>query len=457
MFSAKYQAFAQRAEVSWSLDEVRYRSPEGHLLEVSQDLAALQQWSGSRWRDLFDQRAGARGYPDRSGVWGKREWVLPELDLEDMVSLGEGQTQLLEVPRLAKAMGLTRASGLAIKQCGHTHTGSFKDWGMTVLVSQVKRMRRLGVPISAIGCASTGDTSAALSAYAAYAGIPAVVFLPADKISLAQLVQPIANGALVLSLDTDFDGCMRLIQEVVAATPIYLANSMNSLRIEGQKTIAIEITQQRHWSVPDVVVVPGGNLGNVYALYKGFAEMKTLGLTERLPRLVVAQAEAASPLAKAWQKAQAQGGLAALKDCYQPEVPTSTIASAIRIGDPVSIDRAILALQATHGVAASASEGELIEACAKADRMGLFTCPHTGVALAVTERLIRQGHIGADEEVVVVSTAHGLKFTDSKVRYHAGELAHLGEQQRWRNPPMSLPAQLGPVMDALHARLGLAL
>ncbi len=211
--------------------------------------------------------------------------------------------------------------------------------------------------------ASTGDTSAALSAYCAAAGIPSIVFLPADKISLAQLVQPIANGALVLSIDTDFDGCMKLIQNVTAESPIYLANSMNSLRLEGQKTAAIEICQQFDWQVPDWVIIPGGNLGNIYAFYKGFKMCYDLGLVDRLPRLVCAQAENANPLYQAYQKGW---------DNFEPVKAKTTFASAIQIGDPVSIDRAILALEATNGIVEQASEEELMDAAARADRTGAF-------------------------------------------------------------------------------------
>lgn len=469
-FSASYRRFTSLGQTApspdeatdrrWSLDEVIYRAPDGGLLDVVHDLEALRERSADEWKALFDQRAGAHTYPDRSGVWGKREWVLPELEPEHILSLGEGNTQLLPLPRLGRALGLSERGAIAIKQCGHTHTGSFKDWGMTVLVSQVARMRARGVPLAAVGCASTGDTSAALAAYAALGDIPAVVFLPADKISLAQLVQPIANGALVLSLDTDFDGCMRLIREVVEVLPIYLANSMNSLRIEGQKTVALEIAQQRGWQVPDWVVVPGGNLGNVYALYKGFAMMRDLGLTDRLPRLAVAQAEHASPLARAFSEARAAGlPLSSLAEVYRPETARRTLASAIQIGDPVSIHRAILALAVTDGVAASASEAELAESSARGDRFGLFTCPHTGVALAVTERLIAEGTIGRDEQVVVVSTAHGLKFTDAKVAYHEGRLDHLFASQPTlraavhKNPPVKLPADPAQVIDTLKSRL----
>jgi threonine synthase len=456
--SATYRRFLDDGGEAFPLDQVIYRAPDGRLLDVVHDLDALRETSADKWKALFDKRAGARSYPDRSGVWGKREWVLPELAGEHILSLGEGNTQLLELPRLARDLGLSERGSLAIKQCGQSHTGSFKDWGMTVLVSQVLRMRSMGVPIAAVGCASTGDTSAALAAYAALGDIPAVVFLPADKISVAQLVQPIANGALVLSLDTDFDGCMRLIREVVEVLPIYLANSMNSLRIEGQKTVAIEIAQQRDWQPPDWVVVPGGNLGNVYALFKGFGMMRDLGLIDRMPRLAVAQAEHASPLAKAYATVRGNGTtLGDLRAAYAPETARKTLASAIQIGDPVSIDRAIHALQQTNGVAASATESELAEASARADRRGLFTCPHTGVALAVAEKLIADGTIGKDEHVVVVSTAHGLKFTDGKVAYHSGRLGELfaGVPAAHKNPPVALPANVGSVIDALRSRLAL--
>ena len=439
-FHAEYRSFGDPGEGAWSLDDIVYRTPGGGLLDVVHDLAALAERSGAAWRELFDQRAGARGYPDRSGVWGKREWVLPDLAPEHILSLGEGNTQLLEARRLGAELGL---SSLWVKQCGHTHTGSFKDWGMTVLVSQVNRMRHLGRPIAAVGCASTGDTSAALSAYAALADIPAVVFLPADKISIAQLVQPIANGALVLSLDTDFDGCMRLIREVVEVLPIYLANSMNSLRLEGQKTVAVEIAQQLGWVFPEWVVVPGGNLGNVYALYKGFEMMRALGVVAGpLPRLAVAQAERANPLYRAFKAGFSR---------YEAVAAQSTFASAIQIGDPVSFKRAVRALEATGGVVEQASEEELMDACARADRTGLFTCPHTGVALAALDKLVRAGTIGRDERVVVVSTAHGLKFTDSKVAYHAGRLEGIGA--RHGNPPVALPADAGKVVDVLRQRL----
>jgi threonine synthase len=268
--------------------------------------------------------------------------------------------------------------------------------------------------------------------------------LPANKVTLAQLVQPLSNGALVLSLDTDFDGCMSLIRQIVDEYPIYLANSMNSLRLEGQKTVAFEVVQQLGWTVPDWVVVPGGNLGNVYALSKGFSMMRDLGVIDRLPRLVCAQAERANPLYQAFKAGW---------EHYVPVEAKKTLASAIQIGDPVSIHRAIVALDSHDGLVEQASENELMEACAQADRRGFFTCPHTGVALAAVRKLRQAGTIRQDEKVVVISTAHGLKFSDTKVAYHGGNLE--GISAHFANPPIVLPAAIGPVVDTLKTKLAL--
>jgi threonine synthase len=295
-----------------------------------------------------------------------------------------------------------------------------------------------GKPIRAVGCASTGDTSAALAAYAASAGIPAVVLLPKDKVSLPQLIQPVANGAITLSLETDFDGCMQIVQEIAERDGIYLANSMNSLRIEGQKTVGIEIVQQFDWSVPDWIVIPGGNLGNVAALGKGLLELQALGLIDRLPRIVCAQAENANPLYRSYQTGFEK---------YEPMRPSPTLATAIQIGNPVSILRAIEVLRRFDGIVEQASEQELAEAAMEADRTGLFNCPHTGVALAALRKLIARKEIRRDERVVVISTAHGLKFVDFKLRYHQGLLEDV--RSRHRNEPIALPGSYARVRDTL--------
>jgi threonine synthase len=264
------------------------------------------------------------------------------------------------------------------------------------------------------------------------------VFLPRGKISLAQLIQPIANGAIVFALDTDFDGCMAIVKEVAERDGIYLANSMNSLRIEGQKTVGIEIVQQFDWEVPDWIVIPGGNLGNVSALAKGLDMMVELGLVTRRPRIVCAQAEAANPLYLAYQRDFR---------VFEPIAARPTLASAIQIGNPVSYEKAVDAIRRFDGIVEQATEQELAEASARADRTGLFNCPHTGVALAALEKLVRRGDIRRSDRVVVISTAHGLKFVDFKLRYH--EMRLEGIAPTWANPAIELPAEYGPVRDRM--------
>jgi len=289
-----------------------------------------------------------------------------------------------------------------------------------------------------VACASTGDTSAALAAYCAAAGITSVVLLPRGKISPAQLIQPIANNALTLALDTDFDGCMRLVQQLTEDKKLYLANSMNSLRIEGQKTISYEIVQQFDWEVPDWIFIPGGNLGNVSALYKGFEELIELGIVNHVPNIVCCQAEAANPLYLAYKNNWRD---------FRPMIAKETQASAIRIGDPVSRSKAIKALMKWGGKVEQASEQELADATARADRTGLFNCPHTGVALAALIKFVERGEIKPKERVVVISTAHGLKFGNIKADYHMGKLP--GIVPRYANLPVELPAERQAVYDAV--------
>ena len=422
------------------LEEVVY-DHEGSLLEVFHPLEPLRARSAGDWKQLFASRAGSMDLPDRSGVWGKKEWVLPQIPDEHVVSLAEGWNPLLPAARTATRLGL---SDVRLKLCGTTHTGSFKDLGMTVLVSWVNHLRRTGANIRAVACASTGDTSAALAAYAAAAGIPAIVFLPADKVSLAQLIQPVANGAHVLALDTDFDGCMKVVQELTQDKTIYLANSKNSLRVEGQKTVSIETVQQLGWQVPDWFVIPGGNLGNVSALAKGLDMLYDLGLLQgKRPRIAVAQAAAADPLVKSFEK-----GLAPLV----PQTARPTLASAIRIGNPVSFPKALDALKRYGGVAESVSEDALSDAAARGDLEGFYHCPHTGVALGALEQLVAKGTIEKGARVVVVSTAHGLKFSEFKTGYHEGKLD--GVQSRLANKVARVAPTYAAVQDELKRRLG---
>jgi threonine synthase len=439
-FSAEFRC-SSGCTGGYPLDQVIYRCPRcGDLLEVVHDLEALRTRSATAWKRLFAERWRSIDEPWGSGVWGKHEWVAPAVDPRHIVSMAEGTTALTRVPRFAEALGL---GDVRVKQCGTSHTGSFKDLGMTVLVSMVKQMVASGRPIRAVACASTGDTSAALAAYAAAAGMRAVVILPRGKISTAQLVQPLAAGALVLAIDTDFDGCMQLVQELANREGVYLANSMNSLRVEGQKTVAIELSQQLGWEVPDWVVIPGGNLGNVSALGAGFELLLALGLVDKRPRICVAQAAHASPLHASYRAGWAD---------LVPVKAQATLASAIQIGNPVSFKKAVRALRAFDGVVESASEAELADASAQADRDGLFTCPHTGVALAALAKLAARGEVTRDHRVVVISTASGLKFVDGKVGYHDATLPGVAAP-RHRNVPVELPETYDAVREALHRGL----
>ena len=332
---------------------------------------------------------------------------------------------------------------LWIKQSGNSHTGSFKDLGMTVLVSAVQQMIHEGADIRAVICASTGDTSAAVAAYCATAGIPSVVLLPKDKVTTSQLVQPLANNALTLALDTDFDGCMEVVKLLSEDKRFYLANSINPLRIEGQKTISVEIVQQDDWQSPDWVIVPSGNLGNITAIGLGFQMMHELGLINKLPRLVAAQAAAAAPLYDSFKTGFKK---------YSPVHAQGTQATAIQIGNPVSAPRAIPILQEFDGVVEQASENELSQAAALADSTGLLACPQTGVALAALMKLAERNVISPEERIVVISTANGLKFPDFKTSYHSETLPEV--TAKLANKPVELPGDHIAVAEAITKHAG---
>ena len=440
-----YDAWFQCSEgcdETYPLTEVIYRCKKcGGLLEVQHDTDVLKQCRPADWKSLFEHRYMSTQYPYGSGVWGKKELVCPNIDDKNIISMCEGGTNLFWAERFGNQLGL---SDLWIKQCGNSHTGSFKDLGMTVLVSMVKQIMAESGDLRAVMCASTGDTSAALAAYASAAGIPAIILLPKAKVTREQLIQPIANGALTLSLETDFDGCMAIVQKLADRKDFYLANSINSLRIEGQKTISIEIVQQFDWEVPDWIIIPGGNLGNVSALGLGFLMMLELGLIDKLPRIACAQAERANPLYRSYQTQFTE---------FHAITAQPTQATAIQIGNPVSIHRAIRTLRRFDGIVDQATEEELADAAARADRTGLFNCPHTGVALAVLTKMVERKQIRPDDRVIVISTANGLKFPDFKVAYHnvtPGE-----PPPRYLNAPLELEADYETVLEQISKHLDL--
>jgi len=438
-YKAWFQCINKQCGETYPLNKIIYNCNScGSLLEVQHNMKALRKRDPESWKRLFEKRYKSNQWPFGSGVWGKKEWVLPQINDENIVSMYEGGTNLFWAERFGKIIGL---DNVWVKLCGNTHSGSFKDLGMTVLVSQVKQMISEGVPIKAVACASTGDTSAALAVYCASAGIQSIVLLPRGKISVAQLIQPISNGALVLSLDTDFDGCMKVVKEITKDETIYLANSMNSLRVEGQKTVGIEIVQQFDWQCPDVFIIPGGNLGNVAALGKGLSMLDELRMLNKKPRIVVAQSERANPLYRAYLKNF---------DTFEPIQAQKTLASAIQIGNPVSYEKAVRTLREFNGMVFDVSEEELANASALGDLTGMFNCPHTGVALGALIKMVKADLVDKSECVVVISTAHGLKFTDFKVGYHEGTL---GFESKYINKPIEVQPTVEAVKEALYEAL----
>jgi len=359
--------------------------------------------SALRW--LWRERRMSAETSDRSGVWRFRE-MLPILsDERNIVSLGEGNTPLYDLPRTAQRLGMT---GLRAKHQGMNPTGSFKDTGMTAALS-VARERGF----TWVACASTGNTSAAMAAYAARAGMRSLVLLPEGKTAWGKLAQAMDYGALVLQLKADFDGCVRVLAEVVERAPVYLLNSVNPYRIEGQKTPALEIAEQMEWEVPDHLIVPGGNMANSSALGKGFLEMKRLGLTARVPRISVIQAEGANPLVRAMRET---GG-----ERLEP-VEAQTRASAIRIGNPASWRKAVGVIRETGGLVEQVSEAEIALAKAEIGAEGIGCEPASAVTLAGLKKLRQQGEVDAEESVVLLLTGHTLKDPDYTIQFHRGEL-----------------------------------
>jgi len=359
------------------------------------------------WRE---RRCSAESL-DQSGVWRYRE-LLPILDnFGNAVTLREGNTPLYHLPRAAKRLGIDQ---LFAKHQGMNPSGSFKDTGMTSALSVAHERG-----FEWVACASTGNTSASMAAYAARAGLKSLVLIPDGKIAWGKLSQAMDYGALTCQLKTDFDGCLRLLTQIVKEAPIYLLNSVNPYRLEGQKTPAFEIAEAFDWNVPDHVIVPGGNLGNSSALGKGFREMRELGLTARMPRISVIQAAGANPLVRSFESS---GGTA-----LEP-VEAHTRATAIRIGNPASWRKAARAIQETDGWCLDVTEAEIAIAKAEIGAEGLGCEPASAVTLAGLKKLRERGVIAPGETVVLVLTGHTLKDADYTIDFHRGTL--LGDDEK---------------------------
>jgi threonine synthase len=365
--------------------------------------------SALRW--LWKERRHSTLPLDQSGVWRFRE-LLPILQEPDFaVTLREGNTPLYELPKCAKSVGVYRLWG---KHQGMNPTGSFKDTGMTAALSVAHERG-----FSWVACASTGNTSAAMAAYAARAGMRCLVLIPDGKIAWGKLSQAMDYGALTCQLRTDFDGCVKVLADVVKRAPVYLLNSVNPYRLEGQKTPALEIAEELDWEVPDHVIVPGGNLANSSALGKAFLEMKHLGLVNRIPKISIIQAEGANPLFLSMLRS---GGAA-----LEP-VKANTRASAIRIGNPASWRKAVRVIQATGGFVEQVSEAEIAVSKAQIGAEGIGCEPASAVTLAGLKKLVKQGKVGADESVVLLLTGHTLKDSDYTIGFHRGDLLRSEEK-----------------------------
>lgn len=415
-------------EASYPIDELRYKCDTcGGLLDVLHD---WDQINTPITRRLFDDRLGILERPYNSGVWRFKELIYPDIADDMIVSRPEGNTNLYHVPTLARYAGVDT---LYLKHEGENPTGSFKDRGMTGGVTQA---RILGM--SRVACASTGNTSASLASYAALADIDGVIFLQNKQIALGKLAQGLAYGATCLRIDADFDRNLELVQQVSEALDIYVLNSLNPFRLEGQKSIIFEAIQQLRWQVPDWFIVPGGNLGNSSAFGKALKELYDLKLIDKMPRLAIVQAEGASPLYQSY-----------LHDFNQYEpMKAETIATAIKIGNPVNRDKAIRAIHWTNGVVTSVTDQEIMDAKAKIDRTGIGCEPASACSLAGTRKLVHEGIIQPGESVVGILTGNILKDPDATIGYHTNELDDIHPQ--FVNELLTAPDDLDEIIRLLE-------
>jgi len=412
----------------------------GDLLEITYPHWKESGGAGQDLKSTWRQRRVSQSAVDLSGVWRFRD-VLPGLENDDQaITLREGNAPLYELLQCARITGVPR---LFAKHQGLNPTGSFKDAGMTVAAT----FARLA-GFRWVACASTGNTSASMAAYAARGGMRSLVLVPDGKISWSKLSQALDYGAVTCQLRTDFDGCLRLLQELVLRAPVYQLNSINPFRLEGQKTLAFELLEQLDWQPPDHIIVPGGNLGNSSAIGKALVEMRDLGLISRLPKLSVIQAEGANALVRTLREASGKKLVS---------VKAETRATAIRIGNPASWKKAVHVLEATEGACEEVSEIEIAQAKAEIGAEGIGCEPASAVTLAGLKKLVNQGFVKRDESVVLVLTGNLLKDPDFTINFHRGELFKGTQDEEasaalnsLRRPPVVLDATLDAVIRTLE-------
>jgi threonine synthase len=410
----------------------------GNLLEIAD--SSWNSRNPAALKSLWRERRTLNAALDLSGVWRFRELLPAPASGQNVVTLREGNTPLYDLPLASHSTGV---SHLYAKHQGMNPTGSFKDTGMTVASTFA-----LQAGYRWVACASTGNTSASMAAYAARGGLRSLVLVPEGKISWSKLSQALDYGALTCQLRTDFDGCLRLLQELVRRAPVYQLNSINPFRLEGQKTLAIELMEQLDWQPPDHIIVPGGNLGNSSAIGKALLEMRDVGLIPHLPKLSVIQAEGANALVRTLREA---GGKKLVS--VQPE----TRATAIRIGNPASWEKAVKVIQATGGTCEQVSEVEIAQAKAEIGLEGIGCEPASAVTLAGLKHLLRQGFVKKEESVVLILTGNLLKDPDFTMEFHRGDLFQGSAQERdssllkpLQHPPVVLDATLDAVIRTLE-------
>jgi len=360
--------------------------------------------SASSLKKLWGDRRSSLDPVDQSGVWRFRE-ILPGIPQAQIITIKEGNTPVYELPHCAHSAGVAQ---LFAKHQGMNPTGSFKDTGMTVAASFARQAGYRWV-----ACASTGNTSASMAAYAARGGLHSLVLIPDGKISWSKLSQSLDYGAITCQLKTDFDGCVRVLNEVVERMPVYLLNSVNPYRVEGQKTAAFELLEQFDWQPPDHIIVPGGNLANSSAIGKALREMKQLGFISRLPKISVIQAAGANPLVRTIRE---NGGEKLIP------VHAETMATAIRIGNPASWKKALRVITESEGTVEQVSEIEIAIAKAEIGAEGIGCEPASAVTLAGLKKLVKSGFVKSDESVVLVLTGHLLKDSEFTLKFHRGDL-----------------------------------
>ncbi len=402
--------------------ELRYRCVCSGTLDVIHDLSDCKLT-----REILDARLSSKDPLNRSGVWRFRELILPlgEDKLQEIAAArGEGSTNLYNASVLGREVGV---ENLWLKHEGENPTGSFKDRGMTVGITVAKLLG-----MNAVACASTGNTSASMASYAAISGMDGLIFIPEGKIAFGKLSQALAYGAKTIQIEGDFDDAMALVQEVCDSEGIYLLNSINPFRIEGQKAIGMEIMQDLDWQAPDWIVLPGGNLGNNTAIAKGLLELHEIGIIDQLPRIAVVQAAGANPLYTAWSEGAD----------IQP-VKAETIATAIKIGNPVSWRKSMRGITALDGIVTEVTDEQIMDAKAIVDAAGIGAEPASCATVAGIRRLVQEGIIDPQQRVVGMLTGNLLKDPDIVVNYHMGELEGIESQRA--NAPISAPADVDEI------------